>query len=144
MNEHDLEQIEKIVQHTAKTITHNTAPETRELIKGLSDKFEEHKVEERALLEKTIKEVVNGKIDKTMKMLGHQMQVTNEFHTKVNNHISRVEPVIRAYEENQEFKKGAEHLSKTVVFIAKVLGALSIIWVSAKYLIFGILLNPLK
>ena len=43
MNEKDLEAIEKIVQHTVKTMSHpTTAPETRELIKKLEAKLDDH------------------------------------------------------------------------------------------------------
>lgn len=39
MTEIELEQVEKIVQHAVKSVTHTTAPETREILRSLHSEF---------------------------------------------------------------------------------------------------------
>lgn len=94
MNEKELEQIEKIVQHTAKTITHQTAPETRELIANLEKKLDAHAVEESEAINKAvaaaIEKHVNGGIRNIHTILEKQNESTSAFHDKVDVHIETV------------------------------------------------------
>lgn len=74
-------------------------------------------------IQETIKVVVNGKIDRIHTMLEKQNESTSAFHDKVDAHIARVEPVIRAYEEDQILKEGASKLGKRTIFWSQVVGA---------------------
>lgn len=119
MSELDLEAVEKIVQHTAKTITHGTAPETRALIQGLSDKIEERRQED----------------IKIIKMLEEQNNHSTTFSSKVDAHMQRVEPVIRAFEDSKRLSKDIENAGNRIAFWAKVITSIGIVALGIKYAI---------
>lgn len=123
MIEVDLEDIEKIVQHTVKTVNHTTAPETRQLIGDLSEKFEEHKIDDL----------------KIIRILEDQNKESVRYHTRIDAHMKRVEPVIQSFENRQLLSKSAERLGNRIAFWAKVISSLIVIAVALKYAI--IILN---
>lgn len=122
MSELDLETIEKIVQHTAKTVSHGTAPETRQLIKDLDTKFEEHKLDDLRIIE----------------MLEQQNHESKSFSAKVDAHMERVEPVISAYEDSKRLQSDIESIGNRIAFWAKVTTSLGVLGVAIKYAISGL------
>lgn len=90
-------------------------------------------------VEKKIEKTVNGKIAAVHDILVKQNETMDAFITKVDNHIERVEPAIKSFEESVVFKAEVGKIGERTMLYAKIIGAIGVIVLAIKFGIVEIL-----
>ena len=80
------------------------------------------------IIKDTIQEKVNGKIDRLNDILLDQNRRSDEFRKKMDDHIVRVEPVIKAYEDEKVFNKELSKKGGVIIKVGGVASAIGAIW----------------
>lgn len=84
-------------------------------------------------VDKKIESKVNGKIVIIHDLLEEQNKTMFTFTQKVDEHIERVEPVIKAYEAEKTFNEGVSKVGKRTVFWAQIIAAVGVIVLALKW-----------
>lgn len=78
-----------------------------------------------------VKETVNGKIDRVYAVLEGQNQYMEDTRLKLEEHFERVEPVIKAYEDERAFNIGLKQVGDRAIYWSKIIGAIVVLGMAA-------------
>lgn len=87
-------------------------------IKSMLIEHIEHEDQVIVEIQKSVKDTVNDKLDQQHIILEKQNESTGAFHDKMDAHITRVEPVIDAYEASQRALNDAKASGTAIMWIA--------------------------
>ncbi len=85
-----------------------------------------------AAVQKGIEKYVNGHLRDIKAILKGQNDVSEQFRLVTKEHMARVEPVIKKFENDKIINEGAAILGKRAIFWAQIIGAIGVVAIAIR------------